>query len=151
MESESTVIEKKAYQKLETKEGAYAAISPFSNKIGRIVNISLGGLVFKYIDREKEADTFGEIIFLGNFGFNLSDLSLRTTDFEHATVVEGIEVHEEDNGMAFSDTPSYKPENIRQQWLQFAELTFKQIFAVDKFIRNNVRPGDLNMIQVMVE
>lgn len=151
MDKENTVMEKRTYQRFETKEGAYAAVTPSSYKIGRIVNISLGGLVFRYTDREEELDTFGDdTIFLGSYGFSVGDLPFRTVDIEPVPEVEGIELYEED-GVAFSDTPSSSPMKAREQRVEFTELTFKQIFAVDKFIRENMRQSDLNLIQVMVE
>ncbi len=170
MESENAVkksverdiepMEKRAFKRFETMDGAYAAISPSSYKIGQIVNISLGGLVFKYIDRDESNNAFGDegTIFLGGFGFSVGDLPFRTVDIDPIVEVEGIDFFEEEeqalphlkllNGTIFYDAAA---PHMTEQRVAFTELTFKQIFAVDKYIRENMRQGDLNFIQVTVE
>ena len=153
-------MEKRAFERFEPVDGAYAAISPSSYKIGQIVNISLGGLVFKYIDRDESKNTFGDesTIFLGGFGFSVGDLPFRTVDIDPIVEEEGIDFFDEDeeplpplkmlNGDAILDPAD--PHMVEQR-VEFTELTFKQIFAVDKYIRENMRQSDLNFIQVTVE
>jgi hypothetical protein len=42
-------IERRKNKRYKAVDGAYAAISPNLNKLGQIIDISMGGLVFKYI------------------------------------------------------------------------------------------------------
>ncbi len=44
--------ERRKYTRYSIKNGSYATISPDSTKLGQIIDISMGGLAFKYIDAE---------------------------------------------------------------------------------------------------
>ncbi len=152
MKNKGTIIEKKTDQRFETKDGSYAAVNPSSYKLGRIVNISLGGLVFKYTEEEEDLSQLPEdTIFLGNYGFSVGDLPFRTIDVEPAPDIEGFDIYDGDDEMELSETTPDAPLKRMEQSIEFTELTFKQIFAVDKFIRENVRDNELNLIQIMVE
>ncbi|WP_242637487.1 hypothetical protein [Desulfobacter hydrogenophilus] len=48
-------IDRRKNKRYKAAEGAYAAISPNSNKIGQIIDISMGGLCFKYINPENKS------------------------------------------------------------------------------------------------
>ncbi len=54
-------VERRRNKRYKAVEGAYAAISPNSHKLGQITDISMGGLSFKYFDTSNN-DTEAEEI-----------------------------------------------------------------------------------------
>ena len=51
-------IERRRHKRYKAVEGAYAAISPHSHKLGQVIDISMGGLSFKYIDTTSDDADF---------------------------------------------------------------------------------------------
>lgn len=118
-------VERRKNKRYKAIEGAYAAISPNSHKLGQIIDISMGGLAFKYIDTGNgEADfdeAANESIFLSSMGYYVGDLPF--------TTVSDYEV---------TNTPSFSSMKVRKRHIQFRELSFKQLFDLDYYLRNNV-------------
>lgn len=118
-------VERRKNKRYKAIEGAYAAISPNSHKLGQIIDISMGGLSFKYIDTsiedaEKE-NLQEESIFLSSMGYYVGDLPFRTVaDYE------------------VTNAPSFSSMKIRKRHVQFTDLSFKQLFDLDYYLRNNV-------------
>jgi len=50
-----TSSERRVYKRYNASDGAFAAISPNSFKLGQILNISRGGLAFQYIETKKNS------------------------------------------------------------------------------------------------
>lgn len=130
-------IERRRSKRFKAVEGAYAAISPNSNKLGQIIDISMGGLCFKYIDTENESEIKEkrnkESIFLSSMGYYVGDLPFQTIcDYE------------------LTDTPSFSSMKVRKRHVKFTDLTFKQLFDLDYYLKNNVSeqikplPGQTN-------
>lgn len=118
-------IERRKHKRYKAVEGAYAAISPKSNKLGQIIDISMGGLCFKYIDTEDESEEpekrNEESIFLSSMGYYVGDLPFQTiADYE------------------ITDTPSFSSMKVRKCHIKFTDLTFKQLFDLDYYLKNNV-------------
>lgn len=118
-------IERRKNKRYKAIDGAYAAISPKSQKLGQIIDISMGGLSFKYIDTsngEKQADKItDETIFLSSMGYYVGDLPFKTiSDYE------------------ITNTPSFSSMKVRKRHVQFNDLSFKQLFDLDYYLRNNV-------------
>lgn len=118
-------VERRKNKRYKAVEGAYAAISPNSHKLGQIIDISMGGLSFKYIDTSddgRDKDTADEeTIFLSSMGYYVGDLSFKTvSDYE------------------VTNAPSFSSMKVRKRHLQFTDLTFKQLFDLDYYLRNNV-------------
>ncbi|MCP4761743.1 MAG: PilZ domain-containing protein, partial [archaeon] len=80
-------IERRKNTRYKAVEGAYAAVSPNSHKLGQIIDLSMGGLAFKYIDTssddpENKQDP-DETIFLSSMGYYVGDLPFKTiADYE---------------------------------------------------------------------
>ena len=71
--------ERRRHKRVELKQGAYAAISPNSFKIGQIKNISRGGLLFSYIDTQITPENPVENhLFLSSTNAYVSKLPFRT-------------------------------------------------------------------------
>ncbi len=119
-------VERRRNKRYKAVEGAYAAISPNSHKLGQIIDISMGGLSFKYIDTsngsEKNDPLMGEeAIFLSSMGYYVGDLPFNTvSDYE------------------VTNAPSFSSMKVRKRHLRFTDLTFKQLFDLDYYLRNNV-------------
>ena len=118
-------IERRRNKRYKAVEGAYAAISPNSHKLGQIIDISMGGLCFKYIDTAVSSETTNqsreEAIFLSSMGYYVGDLPFKTiADYE------------------VTDTPSFSSMKVRKRHVRFTDLTFKQLFDLDYYLRNNV-------------
>jgi len=112
--------ERRKSKRYKAAEGAYAAISPSSYKIGQIIDISMGGLAFKYIDTKNQTQS-EESIFLSSMGFYVGDLPFKTISDEEVT-----------------NAPSFSAMKVRERKVQFTDLSFKQLFDLDYYLRNNV-------------
>jgi len=118
-------VERRKNKRYKAVEGAYAAISPNSHKLGQVIDISMGGLAFKYIDTSND-DTDGEslpeeTIFLSSMGYYVGDLPFKTiSDYE------------------VTNAPSFSSMKVRKRHVQFTDLSFKQLFDLDYYVRNNV-------------
>jgi hypothetical protein len=119
-------IERRKSKRYQAAKGAYAAISPHSDKLGQITDISMGGLAFNYIDtRNSAANTHSsaqqkETLFLSSMGFYVGDLPFKTiSDYE------------------VSDAPGLSDMKVRRRHVQFTDLSFKQLFDLDYYLRNN--------------
>lgn len=118
-------IERRRNKRYKAMEGAYAAISPNSHKLGQIIDISMGGLSFKYIDTSGDDETpqmpMDETVFLSSMGYYVGDLP-----FE---VIADYEV---------TNAPSFSSMKVRKRHVRFKDLSFKQLFDLDYYLRNNV-------------
>jgi len=130
MAGRKRTVERRRSKRYKAVEGAYAAISPNSHKLGQITDISMGGLAFKYIDTNngdtnkednKNQGPSEESIFLSSMGFYVGDLPFKTISDDEVT-----------------DTPSFSAMKVRQRHVQFTDLSFKQLFDLDYYLRNNV-------------
>jgi len=118
-------IERRRHKRYKAVEGAYAAISPNSHKLGQVIDISMGGLSFKYIDTTSDDTDFEqspeESVFLSSMGYYVGDLPFQTiSDYE------------------ITNAPSFSSMKIRKRHVQFTDLSFKQLFDLDYYLRNNV-------------
>ncbi|MCP4023208.1 MAG: PilZ domain-containing protein [Desulfobacteraceae bacterium] len=117
-------IERRKNKRYKAIDGAYAAISPNSKKLGQIVDISMGGLAFKYIltnGKGNNAVMPEEAMFLCSMGYYVGDLPFETVaDYE------------------VEDEPSFSAMDVRMRHIKFMDLSFKQLFDLDYYIRNNV-------------
>ncbi|MGD9824221.1 PilZ domain-containing protein [Desulfobacter sp.] len=118
------IIERRRNKRYKAVEGAYAAISPNSKRLGQIIDISMGGLCFKYIDTankpEEPENRNEESIFLSSIGYYVGDLSFQTiADYE------------------ITDTPSCIAMKVRKRHVKFTDLTLKQLFDLHYYLKNN--------------
>lgn len=117
-------IDRRRNERYKAVKGAYAAISPYSNKLGQIIDISMGGLCFKYIATENKQEPEAknqETIFLSSMGYYVGDIPFQTiADYE------------------ITDAPSFSSMKIRKRHVKFTGLTFKQLFDLDYYLKKNV-------------
>ncbi|MBF0111326.1 MAG: hypothetical protein HQK74_01165 [Desulfamplus sp.] len=169
MDKECSVEKNKKVRKRRAKKNAikkegYAAINPSSYKIGRLVNIntgaintsssaglsSVGSLVFKYSDKEDDnlqvTDTKAQSIFLESYGYYLGDIVINDDSPFLIDAQPKITIQEVD----FSNISSEILMKIRAMSIGFTELNSRQIFALDKFIRENMNQKRFSSIHLTV-
>ena len=112
--------ERRTYPRFKVKDGAYAALTPDSTIMGQIVDISRGGLCFRYIvHREQAFESIATHIFVGDNGFYLEKMPYKIVEDEQF-----------DNGSSFSSIA------MRQRRIQFFDLTPNQLAQLDYFLLN---------------
>ena len=115
------IPEKRIYKRHSAQDGAHAAILSNCPKMGQIINISKGGLAFRYVaDGEQLNGTFQMDIFLNGNGFYLKKVPFK--------IISDFYI---DNKVPFSAV------TIRQCGGQFGELTLSQVSQLDYFIGNH--------------
>ncbi len=121
-------VERRNYTRYAVREGAYAALSPDSARMGQIIDISRGGLCFRYIAQMDLADEALEThVFVGDEGIYLEKMPNR--------LVEDTPV--EDGAFPGSIMLGSKTMRVmRQRRVCFGELTGNQIAQLDYFIQH---------------
>jgi hypothetical protein len=111
--------ERRKHKRFQALNGAFVALGPYSLKLGQIVNMSMGGLAFRYIgSREPSRMKTKSKIFIDN-GFCVDDVPLET--------VSDCEAKQS----------SFASLVMRQTGVQFGELTHDQKSQLEFFIHNH--------------
>ena len=113
-------VEQRKHKRFRPQDGTYAVLRGPGKKLGQVVNVSLGGLAFRYIDiGERPKRSFELDISIQEDGFILDGLSFETvSDFSTS------------REFPFSSTP------IRRRGGQFMALNENQISDLEYFIQN---------------
>ena len=120
MLSVSLHSERRKHRRFRLKDLAIAVPNKPTSQVGRIVNISKGGLAVRYVDRDDWAGEADSIDILINSGLFLTNIPIQNvSDFE----VE--------NQVSFSIMTE------RQCCLQFGPLSSKQESRLDEFIKHH--------------
>ena len=123
MESVVYRIDRRKYPRYRVNEGAYAALSPDSTIMGQIVDISRGGLCFRYIvHREQAFESVATHIFVGDNGFYLEKMPYKIIEDEPL-----------ENGSSFLSLM------MRQRRVQYFNLNPNQLAQLDYFLFNRTR------------
>lgn len=114
--------ERRKHQRYNAADGSFAAISSNSYKLGQIVNISRGGLAFRYIDtnRTNPGEKGKNHIFLSSKGHYVQSIPF-----------EAVADREVPNENAFSTL------KMRQCAVRFGKMSFNQIINLDNYILHN--------------
>lgn len=115
------VVERRRHKRFQAEEGAYAAVRPQYEKIGQIIDVSRGGLAFRYMVSGSQEDASSELdIFLIGEGFHLDKVPFQTVS---------------DEGIPERLSPG--SQKMRRCGVQFGELTQMQILKLKEFILNH--------------
>ncbi len=120
--------ERRRHRRYRAREGVYAAVSPNARKLGQIVDISIGGLAFKYVaggndPREKSRGNGGRnTLFLSSMGYYVGDIPFETVA---------------DYPVNIGPASKLNTVEIRKMHVKFADMNFKQMFDLDYYIRQN--------------
>ncbi len=112
--------ERRKKRRYQVKKGAFAAVRPLYEKIGRIINISQGGLAFRYMDIGNQEKGTRELdIFVISDAFRLDRIP--------AKIISDSDVPEK-------PSPGSLP--LRHCRVEFGELNRDQAVQLDYSIRN---------------
>ncbi len=127
-DNKKTETDRRHHTRYSVNEGAYAALSPDSAKMGQIIDISRGGLCFRYIVQvDQMEDTSETHVFVGDEGIYLEKMPNR--------VVEDIPV--EDGPFPASIIMGPRSMRVvRQRRVCFGELSGNQVAQLEYFIMN---------------
>ncbi len=131
--------ERRKYIRFLAQENAFAALGTNFTRVGKLKEISIGGLAFEYIDSTKSScQDFSRVaIFLSDNEFHLSKLPCRLICDREICVI--------------SDNPLIEsPCKINKCVVQFTDITENQKEKLENFIENNTRGVVPSSIEQMV-
>jgi hypothetical protein len=112
--------ERRKEKRYQVKKGAFAALRPLYEKIGRVTNISQGGLAFRYMDTGSQEKGTRELdIFMISNAFRLDRIAVR--------IISDLNVPKK---------PFPGSLSLRHCRVEFGELNPDQAVQLDYFIRN---------------
>ena len=113
--------ERRKHKRCRVRNESYAAVSPNSKKLGKILDISKGGLSFEYFANcESEINDPYQTIYLSSNGCYVEDIPFK--------VIE--------DSMVSSNQPFNSMEK-RKQRVQFSNISNKQSFDLEFYIEKN--------------
>ena len=116
-------MERRKYTRFRAKDGALIEVRSHRGRLGEIIDISKGGLAFRYIDiGDRPKGSFELDIFLKEKGFRLERVPARTI-----------------SDLKMTKYFPYSSTKTRRQGVQFGDLTQTQISKLDHFIKNYTR------------
>ena len=115
------VVDNRKHTRFRSQDLAFAAFGSHDKEIGQIIDISMGGLAFRYIADGDQLNVSRELeIYLANNGFHLKKVPFNTiSDFE---------------------LPNEFPLSsiiMRRRGMQFGELLQTQVSQLEYFIQNH--------------
>jgi hypothetical protein len=113
-------MERRKYTRFQARDGAFIEVRSHRGRLGEIIDISKGGLAFRYIDiGDRPKGTLELDIFLKGTGFRLENVPAKTI-----------------SDLKTTKYFPYSSTKTRRQGVQFGELTRNQISKLDHFIKN---------------
>ncbi|UCD86681.1 MAG: PilZ domain-containing protein [Desulfobacterales bacterium] len=116
--TKKTLVERRKHKRIQVRTGAFVGVGPHFNQVGPLIDISMGGLAFRYMAREKQPDGLSLDIFLTDRDFYL--------DYVPFTAVSDFKT---------PDTTT------RRCSVQFGNLTQSQISCLEHFIAAYTSPS----------
>ena len=115
------IVERRKHKRFQVQDGAFAVLMPHFYNWGQIIDISRGGLAFRYTNNELTPNVSSNLgISLANVGFYLGKVPFKAiSDFEIANEVP------------------YSFRTTRRCGVEFGDLTLNQISQLEYFIRNH--------------
>ena len=113
------LVEKRKHKRMEVKDGAFVLLGPHSTKLGRIIDIGMGGLSFSHMASERPSIGLFELdIFIIDGDFYLERVLFEAT----------------------SDFKTYENPfssiTMRRSGVRFGELGHNQVSQLEHFIQN---------------
>jgi len=115
------VVDKRKHTRFRSQDLAFAAFGSHIKEIGQIIDISMGGLAFRYIADGDQLNESRELeIYLANNGFHLEKVPFNTiSDFELTSEFPLSSIR------------------MRRRGMQFGELLQTQVSQLEYFIQNH--------------
>jgi hypothetical protein len=138
MTSAKERVERRKHKRFQVDNGALVILGWYYEKVGRIIDISKGGIAFRYTPTEEEQNGSDLAIVLSETNFYLDEVSNKTiTDFELA------------------DKTPITSVNARRRGVQFTNPTDSQKAQIEFFINNytnrEAEPPEVNPYLVLEE
>jgi hypothetical protein len=111
--------ERRRHRRFQVPSSAFAGLGPYFGKVGRILDVSMGGLAFRYIGLEEPNGSSYLDIFINDL-----DLYLRKVPFQTISDFPVI-------------TDSSTAVTLRRRGVQFGEMTPQQRDALGNFIEEH--------------
>jgi hypothetical protein len=126
--------EKRKYNRYMARDGAIVALNPHASILGQMIDISLGGLAFRYIETEKQPGQAVELIILvANRRFHLDNIPFRTV-----------------TDIRITDNISFSSIKMRRRSVEFGNLSTDQICAIKDFIMKHTVPSRKQQDQIQI-
>ncbi len=117
------MLERRKHKRYQVQGDAIALLRPSVDKRGPIIDISRGGLAFRYVTGEDSSDQSSRLdILLPDLSFHLAHMPIRTVSEFEVT----------------SESP-FRGIKRRRRSVQFGRLTQEQMSQLGRFIRNHSR------------
>ncbi len=116
--TKKTLVERRKHKRIQVRTGAFVGVGPHFNQVGPLIDISMGGLAFRYMAREKQLGGLSLDIFLTDRDFYLSYVPFKA--------------------VSDSKTPDT---TTRRCSVKFANLTQSQISCLEHFIASYTSPS----------
>ena len=119
MASSKERVERRKHKRFQIRKGGFVGLGPYFGKVGPIIDVSIGGLGFRYIGSEETNGSYLDI-FLADDDFYLRNVRFKTI-WDFKTV---------DETLSSSVT-------MRRRGVQFKKLTDHQRSQLEYFIKNH--------------
>ena len=116
-------VERRRHQRFQMPSSAFAGLSPYYGKLGRILDLSMGGLAFHYIGTEEPNGSTSIDIFMNDLDSYL-DFYLRNVTFKTISDFPVV-------------TDGLATVTLRRMGVQFGKLTQGQRAALEHFIEEH--------------
>jgi hypothetical protein len=111
--------ERRKHQRFQLPTSVFAGLGPYFGKVGRILDISMGGLAFRYIGREEPNGATYIDIFMNELDFYLRKLQCKTVS-DFPVVTDGLTTV-----------------TLRRRGVQFVKMKPQQMDALKDFIEEH--------------
>lgn len=112
-------VERRKHQRFQVPSSAFAGIGSYFGKVGRILDLSMGGLAFRYIGLEEPNGSSYLDIFMNDLDFYLRNVPFKTiSDFP--VITDGLTTV-----------------TLRRRGVRFGKLTPPQRAALEDFIEEH--------------
>jgi hypothetical protein len=123
MIGERKLVERRKHKRFQAPKGAFVGIRAEDTKVGRVSDVSIGGLGFSYVGTEKPSPSKGSYLdlFFTDKDFHLGRLPFKTIS-DHKSVEKA---------------PPFSSETMRRCGVKFKKLTRHQKAELERFIQNH--------------
>jgi len=118
--NQKELVDQRKHMRFRVREGAFAVLKPHFTIVGEIIDVSKGGLGFRYITGDEHSSESSEL----NILFADGNFCLRHVLFK--TISDFVMSNEFSSGSI----------TTKRRGIQFGELTLGQTSALEYFIQN---------------
>ncbi len=127
--------ERRKYRRYPIQTDSFVTLGPYHTIVGQIMDISMGGLAFRYIGNKRPSDESHLDVFAHDFSFGFCDVAFET-----------VSDYEIDNTVLCKTVDPMAPacRVMRRSGVKFKELTPRQVAQLEYFIQNHAiaEPAD---------